>query len=279
MYLSILFLCFSIYFTQNTPRRVDAIPSFGSSIDKSSTPGAFCVMKTPASAYIGTRFGRFTVIDAAGSNKYKQRLVLCKCDCGTIREVTLSSLRLGTSRSCGCLRVELFMKRTITHGLHKRNGLYVLWCSMINRCENPNNARYKNYGARGIGVCEEWRKHYEKYYEWAINNGWSKGLSIERVDVNKGYSPENCKWIPKREQSYNKSNIVLIEHDGRKLTAQQWSRELNIPAYRIKKGLNAGNTIQQVIEQGKTRVRRTYAQIKEDELCPKKKLYKLQTKR
>lgn len=273
MYLSILFLCFSIYFTQDTPRRVVAIPSFGSSIDKSSTHEAFCVMKITASNYIGVRFGRFTVIAVAGLDKHNNRLVTCKCNCGTIRDVTLSTLRSGASRSCGCLRVDLFMKRTITHGLHKRNGLYVTWCSMINRCENPKNERYKNYGARGITVCEEWRNGYKVFYKWAIGAGYSKGLSIERIDNDKGYSPENCKWIPRGEQSFNKSNVPLIEHNGKKLCAQHWGKELNIPIYRIKKGLNDGKTIQQIIDQGKKRIRRTLAQIEHDKRNPKQKRY------
>lgn len=273
MYLSILFLCFSIYFTQDTPRRVVAIPSFGSSIDKSSTHEAFCVMRTAPSSYIGSRFGLYTVTEVAELNNSGFRLVVCKCDCGNIRKVILQTLRNGTSKSCGCNRIKLFIERTTTHGLHQRHGLYVTWCSMINRCENPKNERYKHYGARGIMVCEEWRNSYEVFYKWAMGAGYSKGLSIERVDNSKGYSPDNCKWIPKREQSFNKTNVPLIEYNGKKLCAQHWGKELGIPVYRIKKGLNDGKTIQQIIDQGTKRTRRTLAQIAEDKRNPKQKKY------
>jgi hypothetical protein len=243
------------------------------SSDKPLLNEAFCVMKIIPSEYIGKRFNKWVILEYAGMNVYKSRMFICQCDCGNIKTTSIASLLNGKSRSCGCIRIELFKQRATTHGLHKRHGLYLTWCSMINRCENPNNRRFEHYGAKGISVCKEWRTDYKSFYDWSISNGWAKGLSIERIENNKGYSPENCKWTPRGEQSYNKTNVPLIEHNGKKLCAQHWGKELNIPVYRIKKGLNDGKTIQQIIDDGRKRVRRTNVQIEMDRLNPKQKRY------
>lgn len=192
----------------------------------------------------GQKFGRLTVIEKAES-KGKSSYWLCKCDCGNYVSVKSWSLRSGRTKSCGCLNNELreqFVKSLVKHGDAKRKGrskLYGVWGSMMRRTRNENDPAYKNYGGRGIFVCDDWQK-YENFRDWALENGYKEGLTIERIDVNKGYCPENCCWIPKGKQSNNTRRTIVIEFNGKKQNLAEWSMETGI-AYttlfnRIKKG-------------------------------------------
>lgn len=167
----------------------------------------------------GERYNNLTVIEFDKKiNKWK-----CKCDCGNITYVSKSNLRGGGVKSCGCLR----HKPTHTHNL-SHTKIYQIWNGMKNRCYNPNLVDYKNYGARGITVCNEWRNSFETFYEWAIKNGYKEGLTIERIDNNDGYKPNNCKWITKGEQVNNRRNCCLYTYQDKTQTLAQWCKELNL---------------------------------------------------
>jgi hypothetical protein len=144
--------------------------------------------------------------------KAKNRSYLCKyqcfCDKKFIAEPYL--VQIGRIKSCGCLRKHLPVGN-VTHGLCKHNKrLYKIWTAMRGRCYNPNNENFNRYGGRGIHICKKWHD-FKNFHQWAINNGYTDKLTIERNNVNKGYCPSNCKWIPKSEQCWNTSKNMSIQ--------------------------------------------------------------------
>lgn len=146
---------------------------------------------------------------------------LCKCDCGEERIVNCHNLLRGHSRSCGCLQREATVKANKTHGM-RSSRIYRTWVHMRDRCYNPNDKRYDRYGGRGIEVCDEWRDSFQSFFEWAMVNGYSDDLTIDRIDVNGNYEPSNCRWVTLKAQASNRSNNHFICIDGESLTVTQW---------------------------------------------------------
>lgn len=148
---------------------------------------------------------------------------ICKCDCGKIRSLQTYQLTSGKVTSCGCQN-----PRTKKHLIiQKRKRLYSLYSSMIARCHNPKSISYKYYGQKGISVCDEWKNSFDIFAEWAKNNGYSDSLSIDRIDNSKGYFPDNCRWIPLKEQSNNKTTSVSYTHNGETHNLKEWCKILN----------------------------------------------------
>lgn len=157
----------------------------------------------------GQRFGRLTAISRAGSDTQGKATWRCRCECGNEVVVTGTQLRRNNTRSCGCLKREVTRKRLTTHGKTKTR-LFPIWQSMKDRCYCQTHHAYKYYGERGITVCDEWRYDFQKFYEWAIANGYDENAStwqctIDRIDNDKGYSPYNCRWVDMKVQNNNKS--------------------------------------------------------------------------
>ena len=188
----------------------------------------------------GQTFGRWKVIERAENSKDGSAKWLCECSCEnhTKRIVLGRSLRNGSSRSCGCLKDELSKQRAKHHGAGTR--LYRIWRNMKERCYNPNNTYYKNYGGRGITICEEWRNNFSIFQSWAFSTGYEDNLTIDRINNDKGYEPNNCKWATRMEQSKNLQKNIILEYNGEKHTMAEWSRKLNIPymalCHRIERG-------------------------------------------
>lgn len=149
----------------------------------------------------GERFGRLLVLEKAATMNGRAYWI-CRCDCGNTIKTSAGSLMYGKTRSCGCLRKELMKSKATVHGFYGE-PLYNVWNMMKQRCRNPNNKDYHFYGGRGISVCNDWLQ-YTIFREWAIKSGYSPGLTIDRINPNGIYEPENCRWITIQEQQKNR---------------------------------------------------------------------------
>ena len=175
----------------------------------------------------GMRFGRLFVVEKYGKAKNGSIIWKCRCDCGKETMVTSCNLRSGSTNACGCLHNEFISSLSKKHGLsHTR--LHGIWRGIKGRCLNHKNSSYQNYGGRGIKICEEWKDNFENFYEWAMSNGYKDDLSIDRIDVNNGYFPENCRWVTDEVQSRNRRNNRKYSHDGETKTLSEWAREYGI---------------------------------------------------
>lgn len=189
----------------------------------------------------GRKFGRASVIGRA-PNRGGRVAYFCRCDCGN-EFITLGQhLTGGRTRSCGCLNHEMaairMKSQATTHG-ESKTPLYVMWKGMRQRCTNPHHNRYDIYGEKGIFVCEEWND-FPTFRKWAMENGYKKGLSLDRIDGNKGYSPGNCRWADSITQNNNSSQNHLITYQGETKTLAQWCRLLNLSYSRTKKRIYSG---------------------------------------
>lgn len=176
---------------------------------------------------LGMKFGRLTIVGRDFENEGRTR-VICDCECGVRKSYVLSNLKRGTTKSCGCLQRELLSQRTATHrGWANNDPLYNVWHGIRKRCDCPTCHNYSGYGGRGIKYAEEWND-FANFRSWALSSGYEKGLSIDRIDVNGDYTPENCRWATNYEQQNNKRNNRLMTYRGETHTAKEWSRILGI---------------------------------------------------
>lgn len=188
----------------------------------------------------GKRFGRLVVQNRDTKRKKPHSIFwVCLCDCGSVCSVRGSELKRGSTKSCGCLRREVTAqkaKRNKTHGL-SRTRLYQTWTDMKRRCYVKQRKGYKDYGGRGIKVCEEWRNSFENFKEWAFANGYNDKLTIDRIDVNGNYEPQNCRWCTIKEQANNKRKKASIEFNGEEHNIKEWAEITGINASTIQKRL------------------------------------------
>lgn len=178
----------------------------------------------------GQRFGRLTVIERAPNLRPKVTRWLCRCDCGTEISVVSRYLITGDTRSCGCLKIEQLQERLTKHGSArkgKKTAEYNTLRVMMDRCHNPVSTSYPRYGGRGIFVCDRWRESFENFLA-DMGPRPSPEHSIDRIDNDGPYSPDNCRWATDVEQANNKRNNHRLEYAGRKQTIAEWARELGM---------------------------------------------------
>lgn len=156
---------------------------------------------------IGRKFFKLLVLRDSGVRKNKHVVLECLCDCGKKIKIVASSLTTNNTKSCGCLKKGIVHYRT--HGM-SQTAIYMVWKGMKNRCENVNNVNYPDYGQRGIKVCYRWKRFENFYADMGINYKECLGLSLDRIDNNKGYSKENCRWSTAKQQANNRRNSHCI---------------------------------------------------------------------
>ena len=195
---------------------------------------------------VGDVFGRWTVIDASVPKPVNSRTTFarCRCECGTVKDVSKRMLHNGGSRSCGCLARELSAKRKLKHG-----GAYTLeyeiWRGVLKRCNNPSYVAYPNYGGRGIRVCDRWLSFDNFISDMGVRP--HAGLSIERRDNNGDYCPENCYWATSIEQNNNTRGCRPIEFNGRAETTSQWAREYGLSQRTVRARLKNGWSVEDAL--------------------------------
>lgn len=198
----------------------------------------------------GKVFGRYTVIEKAPSKRKpsgnKVTMWRCRCSCGTIKDVKAEALKDGRVLSCGCYAKDVNRKRLTTHG-DSDSRLYHIWDGMIARCHKPNNKYYKRYGGRGINVCNEWRSDYQAFKDWSVKNGYGDDLTIDRIDNNDDYKPENCRWTSMKVQSNNRSSNRVYTINGETHNVTQWSSIYNVPSKRVFQRLDSGWSIEDAL--------------------------------
>lgn len=206
---------------------------------------------------IGDIFGRLEIKELFWKmeGNYNKTYAKCLCLCGKEYSTRLTTIvQNGDKASCGCYKSDIQRKRAIErnykHGKgNLNNRLYSIWCGMKARCYIKSQISYKNYGARGIQVCEEWRYNYPAFEKWALDNGYNDYLTIDRLDSNKDYSPENCKWETVQNQQKNKRNSVFITAWGETKILADWGKDARcnvdyrVIKYRIDHGWSPENAI------------------------------------
>lgn len=185
----------------------------------------------PFNNLCGKRFGKLQVISDTGKRRYKKAVWLCKCDCGEMREVVGSYLTTGKVYECVSCAKKSHQKNALVYNVH--HALNNIYYHMKDRCLNPDSDAYPFYGGRGITICKEWLDNIKNFRQWAISSGYTHGLTLERIDVNGNYCPENCKWIPFREQAYNRRNTVYVIYRGKKIALARICYDLNLNLERI----------------------------------------------
>lgn len=212
---------------------------------------------------IGLKFNRLTILSYTRLYKH-HKMYLCKCECGNIVEVSLSDMKQGFIKSCGCLAKEIRTRGNVVHGLSKTR-INKIYRGMIERCSKPNNINYPNYGGRGIKVCDEWLgpQGLINFYAWAQESGYEKDLSIDRINNNGNYEPSNCRWATRSEQQNNTRKNRKYELNGELYTIPQLSRKYNIDIYTLRNRLekiekygNLQNLLNTPVNKNKSRAKK-----------------------
>lgn len=179
----------------------------------------------PAVNIVGHKYGRWTVVSRS-TQKYKESLWNCVCECGSTAVITASNLRGGKSKSCGCYKSEAISEARTTHGQSK-SPIYIVWMNMKARCCNPNHEKYPDYGGRGITVCTRWLDSFEDFSS-DMGEMPSPKHSIDRIDVNGHYEPGNCRWATGFEQAHNRRDNRMYTYNGETKTMTEWAREYGL---------------------------------------------------
>lgn len=203
------------------------------------------------SEYIGQKYNYLTILEEVPTKKNELRKVLCKCECGNEKVYFLSNVIRGTTKSCGCYQKAYLREKQTSHG-SSNTRLYNVWINIKERCYNPNNTSFNDYGGRGIAVCNEWLNDFTLFEKWAYENGYDKNAdylqcTLDRQDVNGNYCPENCRWVTAAQQSVNKRNNKWFTYDGEKHTISEWAKIKNLKYVTLFTRLKKGWTIEDAL--------------------------------
>ena len=200
---------------------------------------------------IGRRFGRLVVVGIRRERRGKRDMIIahCRCNCGREKDVFWQALADGRVKSCGCLNRELAAIRGRESTKHGgcNTRLYRIFMGMHARCYRPQHMHYANYGGRGIEVCPEWRGDFAAFREWAMSHGYDDTLSIDRIDNDRGYSPDNCRWADAKTQCGNRRTCHMLTVDGQTHTLSEWARLTGIKKTTIKERLRRGWSIERAL--------------------------------
>lgn len=209
---------------------------------------------------VGKKFDRLKVLSLSHYDKIKrQRFWNCECECGkTIIRKTYSLTSKKGIKSCGCYTKEINTKRFLENNPLKTHGMYgtrihKIFRKMTERCYSKNYPEKHLYSERGITICDEWKDNFNAFYEWSMQNGYQDNLSIDRIDNNLGYSPQNCRWADKYQQANNKRNNVVIEHNGMTKTLAEWAKYLGLTYATLQNRRRKGKSIEEILNPIKKR--------------------------
>lgn len=194
----------------------------------------------------GQKFGKLIAVKRDLTYK-KRTMWICKCECGNTTIVNSCYLRNGAIKSCGCSQGKSGKENNqYKHG-YRHTKVYYIWKTMRQRCLNPNNNDYKYYGALGINICDEWDDP-AAFCDWALKNGYKEGLTIDRKDTTKGYSPDNCRWITIEEQQCNKRSNHILTYANISYPMSVWSRKLNVNYSSLRDWIRKGKSFESFIK-------------------------------
>ena len=197
----------------------------------------------------GQTLGNFKVIKRLDNDKQGHAQWLCTCMlCGN--EVVQKTANLTKNRvySCGCQTNKIISEKNGKHHL-RHTRIYNIWAKMRGRCQRPSDKLYNYYGGRGIKVCDEWDKDFKVFYDWSMANGYTDELTIDRIDVNGNYEPDNCRWVTMAVQCNNKRSNIQITYKGKTQNLSQWCKELNLPMKLVHSRLRyAGWSVERAFE-------------------------------
>lgn len=184
------------------------------------------------------KINMLTVVKRLPSEK-RRTYWLCKCECGNYKKILSQHLIQKKIYSCGCTRKPV--NRKTKYGNYNKR-IYSIWNCMKSRCYREKDIEYQNYGGRGIKICDEWKNNFILFHNWALDNGYDENLTIDRIDVNGNYEPNNCRWITKRENNLNRRGIILVDFGGKKICLKDYCKITNIcydtALRKHKKGIN-----------------------------------------
>jgi len=199
----------------------------------------------------GSRYGRLLVLERGPSSKGRTNANWwCLCDCGNRVLICGGNLKNSNTQSCGCYQKECAKKSQraafLKHDL-SRSRLYNIMHGMKTRCYNIKYAGYSKYGGRGIYICDEWLEDFMSFYNWAYQNGYKKELSLDRIDNNGPYSPENCRWATSKEQQNNTRANKLVTFNNKTMTIPQWGDTLGIELEVLRKRIERNWTFEEIV--------------------------------
>lgn len=192
------------------------------------------------------RFGRLVALGPVAKTDRNQIVWLCMCDCNTTTTSTFASLNAGSTQSCGCIHRETLVNRNQTHGMAK-DPLYRTWAGIVKRCTNPNATGYAHYGGRGIAICDEWRHSFEAFYNHVtqLPDYGTKGYSLDRINNNGNYEPDNVRWTTTVNQRRNTRKNIMLTYGDKTQCIAAWAEEIGINVGTLHSRLSRGFPIEQ----------------------------------